>query len=148
VAAVFAHFAGGQAAAAEACPGVEFRHLPGRRTERLVMRRLLAQHVARFEVAANRAGVAPPQQNLLRTVAQRAGERFEMIEAKPDQAIFKPRQLLLGNAGEPHQFRTRHAARLARVIEPAAGRGLSASAWHANHCHQIGVERQASKMVT
>ena len=59
-------------------------------------------------------------------------ERLEVVEPHPDLPALEPRQLLLRYAGAAHQFRTAHAARLARIIQ--AGQMLRGfrrrASWH------------------
>ena len=43
-------------------------------------------------------GQSAPQQHLFGAVAQVGREGFEVIETKPNQTVFKTRQLLFGNA--------------------------------------------------
>src|SRR5580692_5777804 len=129
MASLLAHLACRHSAAAEAGAGVELGDLAARWTDRLAALAMRAQHVARLDmVVRHGAGIAAPQQNLLRRKAEMLGKRLEVIEPHPDLAALEPRQLLLGNARQPHQFRAAHVARLARVIEPgelSAGANLS-----------------------
>ena len=76
-------------------------------------------------VVRHGAGIAAPQQNLLRRKAEMLGKGLEVIEPHPDLPALEPRQLLLGNPRQPHQFGAAHVARLARVVEPGE---LSAAA--------------------
>src|SRR5579872_633581 len=66
---------------------------------------------------AGRPRIAPPEQHLLCRIAERIGERPQVIEPQPDMPAFETRQLLLGNSRQPGQFGTAHAARFARVVE-------------------------------
>src|SRR5580698_735658 len=105
MAALLAHLTRRHTTAAEAGPGIELRDLAARRTDRFAALAMCAKHVARFDmVVRHGAGIAPPQQNLLRRIAEMLGKGLEVIEPHP------------------------HLARLARVIEPgelSAGANLS-----------------------
>ena len=53
-----------------------------------------------------------------------------MIETKPNQTVFKTRQLLFGNARQPHKLRAAHAASLPRVVETGVLRTWFAASGH------------------
>jgi hypothetical protein len=57
------------------------------------------------------------QDNAPKAEFAQANSRGHWQMAKPDESVLQPRQLLLGDAGAPHQFAAAHAARLAGVIQ-------------------------------